>query len=79
MEGKDELIKVAKEGYYEYDNVEYVGDWKGWKVYEPFIINDDRVKIIGLPIFVLEKNGKIRLNKHEESLVILRHLLGQKQ
>lgn len=71
IKNKDKLVEVAKKVYHEFDDVEYVGEWEGYKVYSPFISDYDGPLIIGYPLFVLEKDDEIRLNEFDETFKIM--------
>lgn len=63
-----EIKKYAiKSGY---ENAEYLTEWNGYSVYEPFF-NDEETHYIGLPRVILVKDGKIRLSNDEESFAFL--------
>lgn len=53
----DSAIEMARNSVY--DNARYLGKWKGFDVYEP-VFEDDEDHFIGLPEFILAKNGSIR-------------------
>lgn len=42
-----------------YDGAQYIGEWHGYKVYEPTFA-DDKPRCIGMPQFILAKSGDIR-------------------
>lgn len=44
--------------------------WKGYKVYEP-IFFDNEPRCIGLPHFILEKNGIVRFTTDKECFKVL--------
>lgn len=55
-----------------YDNVELLGDWNGYRVYEP-TFNDDAPRCIGFPQFILNKGTEFRWTRDfEESNEIMR-------
>lgn len=54
---KKDAIKLARESIY--DNVQYIGKWNGFDVYEP-IFEEDIVHHIGFPKFILEKDDTMR-------------------
>lgn len=60
----DEYAK--KMGYYP---VNYIGDWKGYHVFEP--VKNLEPVYTGYPLVVLEKDLKFRMSTHEESLEIM--------
>lgn len=55
-----------------YSDVEYLGKWKGFLVFNP-IDDNDEPRIIGHPIVVLVKDGKARFSEPDESFAILAH------
>ena len=63
--------KMARESIY--DDAEYRGQWNGFDVYEP-TFNDDKEHIIGIPQFILVKDGTLRWTKNtKESFAIMSH------
>lgn len=50
-------IKMAQKSIY--DSARYLGEWRGFGVYEP-TFEDDEVHFIGQPEFILAKNGSMR-------------------
>lgn len=63
------IIKFAQTSIY--DTAEYLGEWKGYAVYEPGF-NDDEGHCTGFPSFILVKNNSIRWTKDwEESRAIM--------
>lgn len=65
----ENIIKFAKNSIY--DTAEYLGEWKGYAVYEPDF-NDDNEHCIGFPSFILVKGDSIRWTKDwEESRAIM--------
>lgn len=66
-------IKMAKESIY--DDVKYVGVWKGYEIYEPILTNGGQ-RFIGFPQFVLIRDGKARWSMDwNESIAIMNVLL----
>ena len=60
----DKIIEFAKEkGYY---NVEYIGKWKEYDVYEP-LFNGDNVFIVGPPLIILVNDNTMRMSTPEEA------------
>lgn len=54
-----------------YDDVQYLGKWKGLEVYEP-VFNDDILRCIGLPQFILASGSELRWTvETDESLAIM--------
>ena len=54
-----------------YDDAVYLGEWNGYRVYEP-IFNDDIERCIGFPSFILATAGEVRWNSDwEESSAIM--------
>lgn len=61
--------KLAKSSIY--DGAEYLGEWKGYAVYEP-TFNDDKPRFIGFPQFILAKGDTVRCTADwEESRAIM--------
>lgn len=61
--------KMAQQSIY--DNVKYIGKWKGYDVFEP-TFDDDEVHFIGFPQFILyDEKGYRWSNGHEESSAIM--------
>lgn len=61
--------KLAKSSIY--DGAEYLGEWKGYAVYEP-TFNDDKPRFIGFPQFILAKGDTVRWTADwEESRAIM--------
>lgn len=62
---QEDILKFAqKQGY---DNIEYVGEWRGYQVYAP-LFDTEETLFIGLPLVILVKNDMIRMSTPEESL-----------
>ena len=53
-----------------YDDVKYIGEWKGYKVFNP-IIKSDKPLCLGYPLKILKKNDELRISSIPESLEIL--------
>lgn len=55
-----------------YTDIEYIGEWNGYKCYEGFIDGDEIVPT-GLPLIILydEKAGVIRMSTPEEAMAQL--------
>lgn len=55
-----------------YAPVHFIGEWKGYKVYEPDLYTEgDEPLYIGYPLVILEKDNNYRISKPFESLEIL--------
>lgn len=52
-----EAVRMAQASIY--DGAHYLGEWRGFRVYEP-TFNDDEPRFIGFPQFILAKDGKLR-------------------
>lgn len=65
---KERIIKFAKE--HGYENIEYLGKWQDYDVYEP-IFDEENVSFIGLPLVILVKNSIIRMSTAEEAVAQL--------
>lgn len=48
-----------------FDNVEFKTKWNGFYVYKPSF-NDNKIRYIGTPKFILLKNYKVRFATFEE-------------
>ena len=60
------IIEFAKENGYQ--TAAYLGEWRGFKCYEP-IMSEGEISFIGLPLLILEdKEGNIRMSTPEESM-----------
>lgn len=59
----DKVRKFAQN--YGYDSIRKSIKWSGYNVYEPFCYGDD--SYIGYSLFILVKNGIIRLTTRQES------------
>lgn len=65
----EKIIQFAKKSIY--DTAEYIGEWKGYAVYEPGW-NDDEIHCTGFPQFILVKGDAIRwTNDWKESRAIM--------
>lgn len=54
-----------------YRGAKYIGVWKNYKVYEPYM-RDQQVAFIGLPLVILvDDSGKIRMSTSDEALETL--------
>ena len=67
----DKVIEFAKEQGY--DNASYLGEWDGYKVYEPTFDGDD-VLFIGVPLVILVKNEVIKMSTVEEAFQVMDEL-----
>lgn len=67
-ETPQEVIDLARKCGF--DTAEYWKRWHGYDVYEPYF-DDSEIQMIGLPQFILSKDGKIRITHGEEGLNIL--------
>ncbi len=63
-----DIQKFAKENGY--DEAKYIGEWKGYKVFNP-IIKSDKPLCIGYPLKILQKGQKLRLSTIGESFELL--------
>lgn len=55
---------------YGYNGAKYVGDWKEYKVYEPYM-DEQQVSYIGLPMVILVNDkGEIRMSTSDEAMII---------
>ena len=57
---RSEIIEFARQhGFF---SAEYVGEWNGYKCYEP-IISENEISFIGLPLLILEDDkGILRMS-----------------
>lgn len=54
-----------------YGSVHFLGEWNGYKVYEPDLYtNTEEVIYIGTPYMILEKGEEIRVCSREEAIQI---------
>lgn len=61
-----------------FDDVKYIGHWKGYDVIDPFY-SDGEVRYTGFPLFILVKGNKLRwTNSNEESVQIMKSLFSPK-
>lgn len=65
----EDIIKFVKEN--DYESAEYKGEYKGYKVYSTIYRDDGEVYCIGLPAFILEKDGALKWVQDEESFEIM--------
>lgn len=64
-----EIIKFAKEQGY--NGAKYIGEWKEYKVYEPYI-DEKNTSYSGLPLVILvNDNGEIRMSTSDEAMATL--------
>lgn len=63
-----EIKKFAVENGY--DDAEYMGEWKDYKVFNP-IIKSDKSLCLGYPLKILKNNEELRISSILESLEIL--------
>ena len=67
MKENKEVLEYAKK--MDYESVKFRFKWKGYNVYEP--IYSEELSYIGLPLMILEKDGKIRMTNPDEAFEIL--------
>lgn len=67
----DNIIKLANENGFE--SAEYIGVYKGYRVYSAIYRNDEEFYCIGLPALILEKNKKMEWVQNIKSLEILNY------
>ncbi len=55
-----------------YSGAEFLKTWNGYNVYEPMFddVEPGEFVSVGLPLVILEKDGKIRMSTPEECLQI---------
>lgn len=56
-----------------YDGARYVGQWRGYSVYEPTIkgATEESPAIVGIPLIILVKGENIRLSTEDEAFEYL--------
>lgn len=55
-----------------YADIEPLGDWNGFTLYEPVYSEDtDEPAIIGLPLLILVKGGTVRLSTPDEAFAYI--------
>lgn len=69
----DKIKKLAKE--LGHDSVEYIGEWKQFKIFIPYTKDDDTIEIVGLPQYILEKGNIVRFSTPDEVFDIMDDLL----
>lgn len=52
-----------------YKDAVFLKKWNGYNCYEP-IMSKDGVSFIGLPLVIMEKDGKIRMSTADEAMEI---------
>lgn len=66
---KDDVTKFAQE--HGYKGAKYIGNWKEYKVYEPYV-SENEVSFTGLPLVILvNNNGEIRMSTSDEAMATL--------
>ena len=51
-----------------YATAEYLGEWRGFKCYEPILAEGD-MSFVGLPLLILEDgSGNVRMSTPEEAM-----------
>lgn len=69
LSNNKDVVKFAKE--HGYDGAKYIGVWKEYKVYEPYM-DDKQVSYIGLPLVILvNEKGEIRMSTSDEAMAAL--------
>ncbi|NLY32120.1 MAG: hypothetical protein GX065_04910 [Firmicutes bacterium] len=63
MKRKDIILFAKQQGY---DNVLYIGKWRGYDVYEP-TFEGTGPHFVGPPLVILVKGQSIRMSTVEES------------
>lgn len=65
----NDVTKFAQE--HGYKDAKYIGSWKEYKVYEPYVSGDD-ISFTGLPLVILvNDNGEIRMSTSDEAIATL--------
>lgn len=73
MDNKEKLLAYAKTLYYDYVDVEYLGEWNGYTVYVPIL---GTFAVIGIPTYILEdEKGELSYTTAEESFDIMDKLI----
>jgi hypothetical protein len=62
---EENILKFAKKQGY--DEISYIGKWRGYDVYEP-MFESEEVAFVGLPYVILVKEDEIRMSTPKESL-----------
>ena len=60
-----------------YRIIEPVGEWNGYSVFHGYFNNVGELNYGGAPLYLLEKNGKVRFSTYEEGFQILDCLTGK--
>ena len=56
----------------------YIGNWKEYKVYEPYMSKKE-ISFVGLPLVVLmNKSGEIRMSTPDEAMTIIDEISSNK-
>jgi hypothetical protein len=58
------VLRFAKSNGYE--NVLYIGKWKGWDIFEP-ILHDGEISFTGVPLLIMKKGSIIKISTAEEA------------
>ena len=57
-----------------YNEIKYIGNWKNYKVYTPYMSNDE-ISYVGLPLVILVSNeSEIRMSTSDEAMSIIDNL-----
>lgn len=57
----------------DYEKVEYLGKFKGEDIYDLIYRDDGEIYFIGLPRFLVDNNGALRISGDDESFEIMDH------
>lgn len=69
LKNDKEITKFAQE--HGYKGAKYIGNWKEYKVYEPYVSGND-VSFTGLPLVILVNDkGEIRMSTSDEAMATL--------
>lgn len=72
-----DAVKMAQASIY--DGARYLGEWRGFRVYEPTFA-DDEPRFIGFPEFVLAKDDVLRWDDgEEESRALMRYFYHRRK
>ncbi|WP_432204431.1 hypothetical protein ACQ9ZF_05075 [Cetobacterium somerae] len=53
-----------------YDEVVYLGEWQGYKIYQP-LFNDEDFPNVGLPLKIMVMDETIRMSEDDEAFILL--------
>lgn len=69
LKNNNDVTKFAQE--YGYKGAKYIGNWKEYKVYEPYVSGND-ISFTGLPLVILVNDkSEIRMSTSDEAMAII--------